>query len=199
MQKEPKFYFISSKVVFIAFLLTITSICLVVFMAGLNSHRSLFVNTLISLTLLSICFFLFVSIGLYKGFRLQESFGSVDKHIRMRGSVDSSIGDVSEGTNSFDLPEVDGLEGVLFAIFYWILITGLLVLLTFFFETILVGSFWILIGALYWVFYRAVRLVLKNRKVCKGDLGKSLLMALLYTALYVGWLYMIVGLLHYLA
>jgi hypothetical protein len=46
------------------------------------------------------------------------------------------------------------------------------------------------------VFYLALRQVFARSRVCRGNLGKSVGYALLYTALYTGWLFALVWIAH---
>jgi hypothetical protein len=51
---------------------------------------------------------------------------------------------------------------------------------------------WVLL-ALYWMFYRALKLVFDKTSVCRGQWMPSLGYALLYTVLYTGWLFLLLG------
>ena len=53
--------------------LTILSIWLF----GLGSRRTLFENSMFSTSLLSVAFFLFISIGLYRGIKLKDDIGEI--------------------------------------------------------------------------------------------------------------------------
>jgi len=64
--------------------------------------------------------------------------------------------------------------------------------LVLFFETVVWVMLMIFLGMLYWVFFRALRLVFKNSVKCKGDFSKSVLLGLGYTLLYTSWMYGIV-------
>jgi hypothetical protein len=45
------------------------------------------------------------------------------------------------------------------------------------------------IAMLYWIFFRALRLVFKNSNKSKGDLIESVKWGLTYTTLYNFWIY----------
>ncbi|REC53270.1 hypothetical protein DRF62_14510 [Chryseobacterium piscium] len=51
---------------------------------------------------------------------------------------------------------------------------------------------------LYWIFFRALRLVFKNSRKCKGDLLKSFAFGFFYSFLYISWIYGIIFLVNYL-
>ncbi|GAA4371648.1 hypothetical protein GCM10023186_00290 [Hymenobacter koreensis] len=57
--------------------------------------------------------------------------------------------------------------------------------------------FLVFAAMLYWIFFRALRLVFRHSAECKGQLGKSIRYGLIYTLLYNGWLYSIILLGHY--
>jgi hypothetical protein len=56
----------------------------------------------------------------------------------------------------------------------------------------------VFIAMLYWIFFRAQRLVFKNANKCKWNLAMSLVYAIAYTTLYNFWIYGIILATHYL-
>jgi hypothetical protein len=175
---------------------------LTVFVTGLDIKRSIYENSLITLTILSASFFCFLTTGLYFGLKLKDTLGKMTDKIKwVNGAegVDHSPGfhfpDIG-GIEIGDVPSGDGCEGVIAGIFLWIIATVLIFIFLFFFGTILWAFMVIISAALYWVFYRAVRLVLKHGNKCKNDLYESIKMASSYTLLYTAWIYLIVFVLH---
>lgn len=51
-------------------------------------------------------------------------------------------------------------------------------------------------AALYWIFYRALRLVFAKSRTCQGQLLRSMEYALLYTACYTGWIFAVLWMGH---
>jgi hypothetical protein len=61
---------------------------------GLGEHRTLFENSILSTSILSIAFFLFLTIGLYNGIKLKDDLGKITDRINIE--------------NTSHLPNVDG-------------------------------------------------------------------------------------------
>jgi hypothetical protein len=132
---------------------------------------------------------------LYKGIKLKDDLGKIIEPETIEKMTKNLEGIDLSG----DFPDLDdGIGGILISIVIWFLITILLVL----FITILGGFFWAMILAfiamLYWIFFRAIRLVFKNSNKCKGDLAASVLYGISYTILYNFWIYLIILSTHYL-
>ncbi len=87
----------------------------------------------------------------------------------------------------------EGLGGFLFAI----LAAFVLILLAWFF----ILSSWFLIiflaAMLYWIYFRALRLVFKHSAHCKGDIQSSMKYGLIYSFFYTSWAFAIIFALHY--
>ncbi|TAG54918.1 MAG: hypothetical protein EAZ27_08110 [Cytophagales bacterium] len=99
-------------------------------------------------------------------------------------------GNVSPTIDNIDFPDVfEDFETALVAGLAWIGATILLIFLLFFFETILWGGIIILTAAMYWIFYRATKFVVRKNANCKRNLIKSLSKSFLYTFLYSSWIY----------
>ena len=91
---------------------------------------------------------------------------------------------------------VDALDlgGTIGSILAWFVLTVLFAFLFAFVATALWSALVLLVFALYWLFYRALRTVLVHAKKCKGNLSLSISYSLLYTVLYTGWCFVIVWL-----
>ena len=192
--KPKKIALLSSKPVFIISLIVIVVTVLIVFVTGLNVHRSIINNSVISLIILSFSFFTFIASGLYFGVKLKDTVGNIGNKIYANTEVSGNIPDLSSGSGdtNIDLPDADGIEGIIVAILLWLLITVGITLLIIFFDTIVITMLMAFLGMLYWIFFRALRLVFKNSVKCKGDLIKSVSIAIEYTILYTFWIYGIV-------
>ena len=186
---------INSKIVFIATVIIIPTLSLIVYLTGLESHRSLYQNSLITTTILTIVFLLFTFIGLYKGWKLKDTLGSFKNYLPKPPANPSM--DLSR-TEFPAIGEGEGMEGCLLSLVIWIVL-GLFgsflfwLIGAFFWATIL-----ILAALLYWVIFRALRLIFRNSVKCKGDIIKSGQLSILYTSLYVFWIYGIIFIGHYL-
>ncbi len=179
---------ISSKLLFISFLITIAVTSLTVFFTGLDIKRSIYENTFITLTILSGSFFCFLTAGLYYGIKMKQTM-----KVKLNNEVKVSTVPAEAPDMNFDVPEMgDGIEGALLSLLFWVAVTFGTVAFLFFFETILYGGFIVIVAALYWIFYRALRLVLKQSILCKGDLTAAVKTGFIYTLLYSGWIYLIV-------
>ncbi|MFN3405958.1 MAG: hypothetical protein ACK40G_17820 [Cytophagaceae bacterium] len=187
---------IKGKTAFYLFLLTSAIVIITVWLTGLNIHRTISENALYSLSIITFIFFTFISYGLYKGIGLSDNFGQTKSKITVVEPT-GIVGDVPLDKIPVGDFASEGLEGILIGIIMWIGILLLSVLLVFFFETVVLAGLTIFSGLLYWVFYRATRLVLRYSKFTKNNLAKSMGIALRYSLMYSGWVYAIIFLLEY--
>jgi hypothetical protein len=155
-----------------------------VWVLGLGMHRTLFVNSLLSVSILSAAFLLFIVSGLYRGIKLKDGVGKVTDKFRSRNFDLGGVGDVS---GCFDG------EGVL----SWLAGALLAILLIWIFGNVLWFLILVFIAMLYWIFFRALRLIFKKSYLCKGNWVKSLGYGLYYTILYNFWIYGIIMGAHY--
>jgi hypothetical protein len=177
-------------VTIIVSVLTVLSIWLF----GLGKHRTLFENSILSTSILSLVFFLFLVIGLYKGIRIKDDVGKITDKIKIE-----EIPDLAGDIPLSDFPDVaEGFAGLLLGFLAWILFTILLILLIWLFGALLWPMILVFAAMLYWIFFRALRLVFKNSNKCKGNLVTSILYGLGYTILYNFWIYGIILASHYL-
>lgn len=188
MQIKPKQQYLKGKSVFIVSLLVIAVTVLTVYFTGVNYNRSLTVNLYASLAIIGTALFLFMAYGLYKGVDVVDDFPN------FRGF---KSGDFYSGHVPFDadIPSSDigdGWEGIVVSIFMWIAMTILLFVLLIILEVVFWVSLFVILMMLYWLFFRALKLVFSKSKDTQGDIGISALYAFGYTALYVGWIFGIV-------
>ncbi|QNA43049.1 hypothetical protein [Lacibacter sediminis] len=161
---------------------------------GLGEHRTLFENSILSTSILSIAFFLFLTIGLYKGIKLKDDLGKITDKIKI-----DNIPDLSGMELSGDMLDADeGIAGIIFGIIAWLLFSIFLIVFIWFFSAIVWAMILAFAAMLYWIFFRALRLVFKNSNKCKGKLMSSMLYGLGYTVLYNFWIYGIMLTTHYL-
>ena len=148
------------------------------------------VETEIFLAVVSISLVVFLTVGLYTGARVKRETEASSKFDTGRWTHDDSA-------NTFDLPTdlslpgLDGDEGCIGAIIalaIWLLVGLLLVGLLTPLVNLLLGVFAVVLAAVFWLFYRALRLVPLRGRKCRGSLLKSAGYAAFYTFLYTGWL-----------
>lgn len=188
MQIKPNQEYLKGKSVFIVSLLVIALTILTVYLTGINYNRALTTNLYTSLIIIGTTLFLFMTYGLYKGVDVVDDFPNYKNF---------TSGELYGGhlPANFDLPETtvgDGIEGVIVSILVWIAMTILLFILLIILEVVFWVSLFIIIMMLYWLFFRALKLVFSKSKDTRGDIGVSALYAFGYTALYVGWIFGIV-------
>lgn len=188
--------FLETKLLSYSTLGIIILIILSVWLSGTGSHRSLFQNSILSTSILAVVFFLFISLGLYYGLKLKENVGNILTKERIKKMSDKTP---EMGSFDFDGPAVgDGIGGIILSIILWILISIVVIFLLY----CLGFFFWVVIllfaAMLYWIFFRALRLVFKNSKHCKGNLLKSFAFGFFYSFLYISWIYGIIFLVNYL-
>lgn len=184
---------ITTKTVFSVSLIVAVLTILSIWLFGLGQHRTIFANSILSTSVLSIAFFLFLTIGLYKGIKLKDDLGKITDRINIDNTPDLST---LELTPDLDISE--GIGGLIFGIIAWILFSILLLFFIWFFGAVLWTMVLVFAAMLYWIFFRALRLVFKNSNKCRNNLMSSVLYGLGYTALYNFWIYGIMLATHYL-
>lgn len=194
--KFPQRYFIDTKFLSRSTVGIILLVILCVWISGQSSHRSLFQNSMVSTSILGTAFLLFISLGLYYGLKLKDNIG----HVLTKENI-KKLSDKTPEIESFDFdgPALgDGIGGIIVSIIAWIVISIVLVFLLYFLGVF----FWVVVllftAMLYWIFFRALRLVFKNSKHCRGNLLKSLGFGFLYSFLYLSWIYGIIFIVNYL-
>ena len=156
---------LNTKNLFVISLIVMTITIVSIWLLGLGNHRSIIENSLLSTSILSIAFLLFISIGLFKGIKLKDNIGKVTD--RFDSKKIQNLKQVTLDGNS-DFPEVgEGIIGIVMSIILWFLAAILISLLFWAFGAILWFSILIFIAMLYWIFFRALRLVFKKSKECK--------------------------------
>jgi hypothetical protein len=68
---------VTSRTVFAITLLVIPLTLLSIWLWGLGQHRTIFENSVLSTTILSSAFLLFLTIGLYNGVKLKDDLGKI--------------------------------------------------------------------------------------------------------------------------
>jgi len=176
---------INSKTAFIISLIVITVTIMSFWIYGLNSHRSVVQNTLLSTLTLSIAFFLFLFVNLYRGAKLKDKLGKITHNFDAK-----KIDYLKDFTPDTDVPEVgDDIAGIIFGFVIWLFVSFVFGIILWVFGAVLWFTILVFMAMLYWIFYRATRLALKNSKKCKGQFDYSFLYAFGYTALYTCWIY----------
>ena len=172
------------------------TLTLIIYLTGINEHRALYLNSLLSTTIISIVFLTFITTGLYNGWKLKDGLGNLlDKfHLWKKPSTTT----INVGEFEPMIFDEGGLEGCFISIIIWIVL-GLFGSFIFWW----LGAFvWVTIllvaGLLYWIIFRAFRLIFRNSSKCKDDLLKSFGTALLFTFLYNCWIYAIIFGTHFL-
>lgn len=183
---------INSKTVFNATLVVIPTLILIVYLSGLHEHRSLYLNSLLSTTILSVVFISFITTGLYNGWKLKHNWEKPEFKLETPVELPDLSGSASLG-------DADGeILGIIIAIIFWILIAIIGIILLWYLAGILWLTIISLAGLLYWIIFRAYRLIFKNSPKCKGNFIRSIGIAIFYTVLYNCWIYGIIFFVHYL-
>ncbi|CAM3173619.1 hypothetical protein CHFL109739_20230 [Chryseobacterium flavum] len=194
--KLPQRFFLETKLLSYATLGIIVLVIVSVWLSGTASHRSLFQNSILSTSILAIAFFLFIWLGLYYDLKLKDNIGGIFTKDRIR-----KLSDKIPEIGSFDLdgPAIgDGIGGIILSIIFWVLFSVVFVFLLYFLGVFFWAVILLFTAMLYWIFFRALRLVFKNSRHCKGKLLKSLVLGSFYSLLYVSWIYGIIFLANYL-
>jgi hypothetical protein len=189
---------INSKTVFISSLIVIPTLVLIVFLTGINEHRSLYLNSLLSTSILSVVFFLFIFIGLYNGWKLKDNLGNILNNFeRLRNPGVGNMDTISSVDFDGDIGEDFGL-GCIFSFIAWIVIGLFGAVILWFFGAIFWAIILTIAALLYWIIFRAFRLIFRNSALCKSNFLKSLGISFLFTFLYNCWIYAIIFGAHFL-
>lgn len=184
---KSKQTYLKGKSVFIVSLLVIGITILTVYLTGENYHRTITSNLYLSLSIIGTALFLFMTYGLYKGIKLTDNFPKFREF---------KTGDfITESGTLPDLPGIevgDGIGGLLMSILLWIGMTILIFVFLILLEAFFWVSIFIILAMLYWVFFRALRLVFSKFTETKGNLSISAVYSFGYTILYLGWIFGIV-------
>lgn len=194
IKKTYKNFVTSRTIITVSIIVAVLTI-LSIWFFGLGQHRTIFENSLLSTSILSIAFFLFLTIGLYKGIKLKDDIGKITDKIKIDKMPDLSTGLELPG----DIPDAgEGFAGIILGILAWFLVSILLLLFIWFFGAVFWTMILVFAAMLYWIFFRALRLVFKNSNKCKENLSRSVAYGLGYTTLYNFWIYGIILATHYL-
>jgi len=186
---KPNKTYLKGKSVFIVSLVVIVVTALTVYLSGINYHRSMTNNFYISLGIIAITLFSFLSYGLYKGIDLDDNYPKL-KGFKLKKSLarQLDIGDVPH----FDVGAGEGIGGIIISILMWLIISVVLIVLLVFLQTVVWFSILLILAMLYWIFFRAMRLVFSKGTTTEQNVQRSLTYAFSYTILYIGWLFVIV-------
>jgi heme O synthase-like polyprenyltransferase len=200
MQRENILYTTERKLVTTKTIFTITIVVVIltivcIWLFGLGKHRTIFENSLLSTSILSIVFFLFISAGLYQGIKLKDDIGKLTD--KLNPSKFPNLSNSLHGTEI--TPVGDGILGIVISIGLWLVMTVLITLFIWLFGAVLWTGVIVFVAMLYWVFFRALRMVFKNSNKCKDNLTSSIMYGIAYTALYTFWIYGIIFYTSYLA
>lgn len=183
---------------------SVTSVCVVGVVIAIGvasalffaSDRPLLVELEWSAAILSACLFLFLTVGLYRGVRLRKERFAWPTLPKTEDWGGQWSGDAPDLTSLADGDEFFGL-GVVVGLILSLLLMLLIVLLLPFLVPIVYGAVALVGLCAWWLCYLALRRVFVLSKRTRGDLPASLGYALLYTALYTGWLLVVLGVWHY--
>ena len=192
MKIPNKRILIDSKKIFTISLIIIAITVLCVWFYGIGKHKTIIENSLISTSILSIAFFLFITISLYNGTKLKDSLGQLTDTFDSKklNFLKEMNGDSGFGHS---LPEIgEGIGGIIASIILWILATIIISYLFFALGAIIWMSILIFLAMLYWIFFRALRLIFKKSSECSGNIERSVFYGIIYTFLYNFWIYGII-------
>ncbi|KIC61470.1 hypothetical protein [Chryseobacterium taiwanense] len=196
--KFPKKYFLETKLLTYSTIGIIVLVILSVWLSGTGSHRSLFQNSILSTSILAVSLFLFVSLGLYYGVKLKDNIGSIVSKEKLKKYSKNTPEIDNFGTSVPDFSGAGGCGEIILAIILWIFVSIVLVFLLYFLGVFFWAVILLFAAMLYWIFFRALRLVFKNSRHCKGQLLRSLTFGFIYSFLYISWIYGIIFLVNYL-
>jgi hypothetical protein len=186
---KPNKTYLKGKSVFIVSLLVIIVTALTVYLSGINYHRSITTNSYVSLGIIAIALFSFLSYGLYKGIDIEDNYPKL-KGFTLKNKLKNFSG--FEEAPDFDFDLGDDIGGIIIAILMWLLFSVVLITLLIVLQTIVWFSILLILAMLYWVFFRALRLVFAKGTETENNLRSSMMYAFGYTFLFIGWLFGII-------
>lgn len=185
---------ITTKTALLITFIVVVSISIIIYLLNLQSHNSLYENSLFFLIFLAFSLFIFITSGLYYGVKLKDDVGKLTDHIDSKKLPDFSGGVPDISTAIQGLGGIaEGLSGLIFAIlaaFALILLAWFLILSSWFLIIFLAAIF-------YWVYFRALRLVFKHSSLCKNNIQTSIKYGLTYSFLYTSWAFAVIFSLHF--
>ncbi|MFA0964848.1 hypothetical protein AB9P05_23770 [Roseivirga sp. BDSF3-8] len=173
------------KTILLSVLATVAITVITVYFTGIESHRSLLANSYISFGVLATCFFLFLLVSLYNGLNVKDDY-SHKLHLTWRKSK-KFLPDVGGGSDF--LPDMGGGDNPIGAFLFWIVATIVVVFVLIFILPFIWSGIVFIFLAIYWVIIRSLRLIFKKSPECEGNALKSIGYSLLYTMLYIGWIF----------
>lgn len=194
MKIPKKRQLLPSKSAFIISLIVIPLTIVSVWFYGMGQHKTVIENSLISTSILSLIFFLFITINLYKGAKLKDTLGKFTSHLTTKKTAFLKDINLDAGIIESDSIAGEGIGGLILNIILWLIATIVLSYLFFILGTFIWFSIVLFIAMLYWLFFRAIRLIFKKSPECSGNVEKSVFYGIIYTLIYVSWIYVIIAL-----
>ena len=189
---------INATTVFISSIIVIPLLTLIVYLEGIHEHRTLYLNSLLSTSIISFVFLVFISTGLYRGWKLKDGLGNVlNKFYLWRKPSDTTF-DISQVPPASDMMDNRDATGCIISIIIWIVLALFGSLLFWYVGAVLWAGILVAGAILYWIIFRAFRLIFRNAAICRGNLLRSLAYGFVYTLLYNCWIYAIIFGTHFL-
>lgn len=186
---KPSKTYLKGKSVFSISLIVVMLTALTIYLTGFHYHRSITANFYISLGIIATTLFLFLTYGLYTGIDIEDNYPKL-KGFEFKKKMSEGI--MSGNTSGFDFEIGEGIGGIIISIVLWVLFSIVFIFLLIVLETILWFSVALILAMLYWVFFRAMRLVFSKATHTQNNIGLAVMYAFGYTFLYIGWMYIIV-------
>lgn len=124
---------VNTKTVFTITLIVGTLTMVSTWLFGMPLQRTLLENTLLSTSIFSLAFFLFISIGLFKGIKLKDNIGNLAGRLKP-----PAMRNITDAASNADFMLVgDGIPGILLSAVLWVLITVVIGLCLWLFSAVL--------------------------------------------------------------
>ncbi len=193
MKMSKKRTVINTRNIFIISMLVIAITIFSVWFYGIGKHKTVIENSLISTSIISIAFFLFISISLFNGTKLKDNVGKITDKINSK-KLDFLKDLTPTDYNGLEIGAdiAEDIGGIVISIILWIIVTIVLSFLFYALGTIIWFSILVFLGMLYWIFFRALRLIFKKSAKCSGNFELSLFYGFAYSILYNFWIYGII-------
>ncbi len=204
LQATPKSFgrrLIPSKPAFVSAITIILLTVLAVWLWGTTIHRTVFGNALLSTNILAAICIASFTIGLFNGVKLKDTLGRITDKFEWKKLPDFPKVSKFPLSGGSSWGNVD-LDEFFFEILLTIIISIITLLLSLFLFWLFGNLFWagtlIVEATLYWIFFRAVRQVLKNAGKCRGKWMLSFMYGFVFTVGYSFLFYAVILIPHFL-
>ncbi len=178
---QPEQRYLKGKSVFILSLLLMGLISLCVYLSDIEGLLTNSSRAYLTISLSGICLFIFLSWALYGGYGLVDNFPKLKKN-----GPDRFLAPMEVFVRSNTSGGEDGTLGTVLSIIFFLAFGGLFLAIGLMIFLLLCYLAFVILSLIYWPFYQALSIRLKQSQESRGNWDKSMMYALGSTLLYLG-------------